>query len=104
MLFVANNGFTSARLRGELIAAAMGLRCHFDDIGGLRNDIIVFVKETDRGLVEDAKERGNVVVYDIIDRLCYPDRQVPFADLVDIVLVPNRECIGHYETVFHKAS
>lgn len=103
MIFCVNNEFTSSILRGNHIADALGLRCHFADFGGVRRDRVVFVKESDRGLVEDAKERGNVVIYDPLDRFCYKDKTVDFGDLVDIVIVPNRQCADFYAPVFQKA-
>lgn len=103
MLFVVNNSFTSSQLRGEHLAAALGVRCHFGDVGGVRDDVIVFVKDSDRGLVEDAKERRNRIVYDPLDQFCYKDRTVTFGDLVDVVLVPNREAAEFYAPTFPKA-
>lgn len=103
MLLVVNNGFTSGILRGEHIAEALGLRCHFADFGGVRHDTVLFVKETDRGLMEDAKERRNRIVYDPLDHFCYKDRIVDYGDLVDVVLVPNRACAVFYAEHFPKA-
>lgn len=103
MIFVCSNSFTSAVLRGEHIAAALKTRCYFGDLCGTRNDRIVIVKEADRGLVEDAKERNNQIIYDVIDLFCYKERTCPFADLVDILIVPNRPCISFYKQHFPKA-
>lgn len=103
MIFVVNNEFASATLRGEHIAAELGVPCLFADLGGARNQQVVFVKDADRGLVLDAKDRGNEVIYDPIDLFCYKNRTVPFADLVDVLLVPNKACIEHYKSIFTRA-
>jgi hypothetical protein len=103
MLLVVNSGFFSAELRGEHIAKALGVPCLFADIGGARNTLVVFVKEPDRGLVQDAKERGNTIAYDPLDFFCYKDREKSFGELVDIVLVPNRACMAWYAERFPNA-
>jgi len=100
VIFVVSNDFTSSILRGNHIAQALGARLFFADLGGVRNDTVVFVKEADRGLVEDAKERDNRVALDIIDFYCYPGRGCTFADLVDVLIVPNRQCIEWYRPRF----
>ena len=103
MIFVLNNSFTSSILRGEHIAAALKTRCYFGDLCGTRNDKVVIVKEADRGLVEDAKEHSNQIIYDVIDFYA-KDRVCPFADLVDVLIVPNKACIAFYRQHFPKAA
>lgn len=103
MIFVLNNNFTSSVLRGEHIAQALGAKCYFGDLCGTRNSNVVIVKDADRGLVEDAKERGNQIYLDVIDLFCYKDRTCVFADLVDVVIVPNRACIEFYKDHFPRA-
>jgi len=104
MIFVLNNNFTSSILRGEHIAAALKTRCYFGDLCGTRNDKVVIVKEADRGLVEDAKERSNQVIYDVIDYYCYKDRTCAFADLVDVLIVPHKACVDFYREHFPNAA
>lgn len=103
MIFVVNNDFTSSVLRGNHVAEAMGAKLLFADLQGVRKEKVVFVKEADRGLVLDAKDRGNTVLYDVIDYYCYKDRRCPFADLVDVLIVPNRACIAFYRPEFPNA-
>lgn len=103
MIVVCNNNFTSSILRGEHIAEALKVRCHFADIGGQRGDVVLFVKESDRGLVEDAKERNNMVIYDPLDWFCYRDRTVDFGELVDVVIVYNQPSVEFYAPIFPKA-
>jgi hypothetical protein len=103
LIFVVNNDFTSSVLRGNHIAEAMGAEVLFQDIGGARNQSVVIVKETYRGLVMDAKDRGCRIVLDIIDFYCYKQRQCEFADLVDVLIVPNRACIAWYAERFPSA-
>lgn len=100
MIFVVNNDHTSSVLRGNHIAEAIGAKLCFADLGSARNQDVVFVKEADRGLVEDAADRGNRVILDIIDYYCYKNRTCPFADLVDVLIVPNRACIAWYAERF----
>ena len=103
MLFVVNSDFVSSELRGNHIAEALGARLLFADLGGTRNDTVVFVKEADRGLVLDAKDRGNRIILDVIDFYCYKKRECVFADLVDVLIVPNRACIEWYAERFPAA-
>lgn len=103
MLLVVNSGFFSAVLRGEHIANAIGARCLFSDLGGVRNSLVVFVKDADRGLVLDAKDRGNRIALDPLDLFCYKNRSCAFADLVDVLIVPNAACTGWYARHFTKA-
>lgn len=103
MIFVVSNHAISSVLRGEHVASATGAKLLFADIGGARNADVVFVKEADRGLVLDAKDRGNRIVYDVIDFYCYKNRSVSFSDLVDVLIVPNRACIGWYAERFPNA-
>lgn len=103
MIFVLNNDFTSSVLRGNHIAEKLGAKVYFADLNGTRNQTVVFVKEADRGLVEDAKDRGNRVVYDVIDRYCKVGRKIDFEDLVDVLIVPNKACIEFYEPKFVNA-
>lgn len=103
MLIVVNSEFLTAELRGAHIAEELGVKCLFADFGGERNGFVVFVKDADRGLVLDAKERGNRIGYDVIDHFCYKSRTCPFADLVDTVIVPNRACIAWYAKHFPTA-
>ena len=103
MIFVVNSEFVSSELRGNHIAEALGARLMFADLGGARNDSVVFVKEADRGLALDAKDRGNRVILDVIDLYCYRQRECPFADVVDVLIVPNRACIPWYAERFQAA-
>lgn len=103
MIFILHNNFTSALLRGEHIAEAMETKCYFGDLCGTKNENVVIVKDADRGLVEDAKERGNRIIYDVIDFYCYKDRICQFADLVDVLIAPNRPSIEFYKDQFPKA-
>ena len=103
MLFVVSNDFTSSQLRGYHVAEALGVKCLFADLGGARNQTVVFVKDADRGLVEDAKDRNNRVVLDVIDLYCKEDRSVPFEDLVDVAIVPNSASIEFYKQRFKNA-
>ena len=96
MLLVVNSSFFSAELRGEHIAKALGVKCLFDDFGGQRNGLVIFVKEAFRGLVLDAKERGNRIALDPLDFHCYKDRESTWGDLVDVLIVPNRGCAAWY--------
>lgn len=100
MIFVVNNDFTSSVLRGNHVAEATGSKLLFQDIGGASKQNIVFVKEADRGLVMDAKDRGNRIIFDVIDLFCYKQRTCPFGDLVDVLIVPNRACIAWYAEHF----
>lgn len=100
MIFVVNNDFTSSVLRGNHIAQATGSKLLFQDIGGMSKQSVVFVKEADRGLVLDAWDRGNRIIFDVIDLFCYKQRTCPFADLVDVLIVPNRACIAWYAERF----
>lgn len=104
MIFVVNNGFTSAILRGDHIATTLGVPCKFSELGNERNGVVVFVKEADRGLALDAKDRGNRIVYDPIDLHCYKERVCPFADIVDVLIVPNSACREFYRPLYPKAS
>lgn len=104
MLFVTNNQFTSSKLRGEHIAQELGVKCLFADLGGARNQTVIFVKEADRGLVEDAKDRNNRIVLDVIDLYCREERSVPFEDLVDVLIVPNQASIEFYKERFKNAT
>lgn len=103
MIFVVSNFAISSVLRGEHIAEELGAKLLFADIGGVRNTDVVFVKEADRGLVHDAKDRGNRIVYDVIDFYCYKNRSASFEDLVDVLIVPNRACIAWYASRFPNA-
>lgn len=110
MIFVVNNDLFTGVLRGEHIASELGAKCLFADLGGARNQTAVFVKEADRGLVLDARDRNCRVVLDVIDFFCYKQlgskkqRECPFGDLVDVLIVPNRACITWYAERFPKAS
>jgi hypothetical protein len=103
MIFVVNNVYTSALLRGGHVAAALGVECKFADLGHERNGMVVFVKEADRGLALDAKDRGNKIVFDPVDLHCYKDRTCVFDDLVDVLIVPNRACPEFYRAFYPNA-
>jgi hypothetical protein len=103
VLFVINNDFTSSELRGDHIAAHLGERVLFQTIDGARNQTIVFVKDVDRGLVLDAKDRGNKIVLDVIDFYCYRGKRYEWGDLIDVLIVPNRSCISFYKRDFPNA-
>lgn len=103
MIFVVDNEFTSATLRGNHIAEALGAECHFEDLGDERNGVVVFVKEGARGLALDAIDRGNLIAYDPVDLHCYRDRVCAFADLVDVLIVPNMACQQFYRQHYPKA-
>jgi hypothetical protein len=104
MIFVVNNDLTSSFLRGHHIAKAMGAKLLFADIECARNQSVVFVKDADRGLVLDAKDRGNRVIYDVIDYYCYRGKRCLFGDLVDVLIVPNKACIEFYKPDFPVAT
>ena len=103
MIFVVNSEFISSLLRGEHLAEALGVPMLFADLGATRNDSVVFVKDADRGLALDAKDRGNRIILDVIDLHCYKQRTCPFADLVDVLIVPNHACIGWYAPIYPAA-
>lgn len=103
MIFVVHSDFFTATLRGEHIATELGVKCLFADLGGARNTDVVFVKEADRGLVLDAKDRGCRVILDVIDYYCYKARECLFADLVDVLIIPNHASIAWYAERFPKA-
>lgn len=99
MIFVVSNPpnpFVSSLLRGKHIADELGCDLLVKDIGGARNDVVVFVKDATREMVEKAKDRGNRIAYDPLDLYCYYWRSCPFAELVDVLIVPNSACAAFY--------
>jgi hypothetical protein len=100
VIFVVNNDNVSSILRGNHVAEALGVPLCFADLGGARDEDVVFVKEADRGLVLDAVDRGNRIILDVIDLHCYKQRICPFADLVEVLIVPNRACIDYYAKLY----
>lgn len=73
-------------------------------MGNERDGVVVFVKETTRELAHRAKMRGNKVVYDPLDNLCFEGRPTTFADYVDVVIIHNLACQDFYRSIFKKAS
>ena len=102
MLFVAPKGYPSSELRGDQIAAELGVPC-LSRMDETQDDVIVFVKSAYTSDVELAKSRGNVIAYDVLDYFCYADRHLPFAHLVDILIVPNSVCEPVYQVMFPSA-
>ena len=102
MIFIGRPDLPSVRLRGKQVAEAIGARFS-DRVGNARDEAVVFVKVAARHEVEKAKSRGCVVAYDILDFLCYQDREISFADLVDFVIVPNAKAWAHYILKFPNA-
>lgn len=98
MLFVVTEpvAFVSSELRGKHIADALGCKVLVKSIGNAQDEPIVFVKDAPRDLVEKAKERGNRILYDPLDMYCYMGRKCSFAELVDVVIVPNAAAAGFY--------
>lgn len=103
MIFVVNGETTASTLRGDHIAEALGAKVFFADLGSTRNTDVVFVKDADRGLVLDAKDRNCRIILDVIDFFSYKNRECRFSDLVDILIVPNRSCIAWYTERFPQA-
>ena len=104
MIFVKSvkSNFSSGELRGDHIARSLGTKC-FINAAPVRNDVVVFVKFADPIIVFNAKEAGNLIVYDVLDYFCYGDRKVQFADTVDVVIVPNLASVEFYKMIFPKA-
>src|SRR5262245_7479855 len=100
MRFIVNNDYTSSTLRGNHVAEALGAKLHFQTLEGAKNETVVFVKDAEKGLVLDAKDRGNRIVLDIIDFYCYKGKRCAWGDLVDVLIVPNRTCIQFYRKDF----
>src|SRR5512146_474523 len=112
MLFVPGNSLSACTLRGQHLADFMGVPWLPPSMGQRRlrvaleaesNQTIVFVKMYDIAVLTAAKGRGNRIIYDVLDFLCYKDRPVPFGELVDVLIVQNPECIDYYRTVFPNA-
>ena len=103
MIFVTDYEAASSTLRGNHIADYLGVPCLENSLGDEKNGIVVFVKKPDPQVVKLAKTLKNTIVYDPIDRFCKEGRQAPFADLVDILIVPNRVCMRYYSTIFTNA-
>jgi len=103
MIFVTDFAAASSTLRGQHIADYLGVPCLENSLGEEKNGVVVFVKKPDFGIMKQAKTLGNTIVYDPIDRFCKQDRTAIFADLVDILIVPNQVCIRYYSTIFTNA-
>ena len=102
MIFIGKAELASVQLRGMQVAASLGARFS-EQVGGSRDDIVVFVKDADKREVKKAKNQGCIVAYDILDFLCYEGRKIEFADEVDIVIVPNNQCETIYRHIFPRS-
>ena len=102
MLFVAPRGFPSSFLRGEQIARFLDVPC-VESVDDTQNDVVVFVKSAKPSEVQKAKNQGNLIAYDVLDFFCYPDRYLPWAHLVDVLIVPNSVCEPVYQAFFQNA-
>ena len=102
MRFVAPEGYASSYLRGEQVASHLGVQClpRMDDT---QDDTVIFVKLAEEEDVKRAKKQGNVIAYDVLDFFCYPDRFLPWAHLVDVLITPNETCEPVYKTIFPNA-
>lgn len=104
MRLVVNNEFFSSELRGEHVAQALGVPCQMKNIHGAeRGETIVFVKDADHRLVQQAKDMGCRIAFDILDLACYGDRTCSIRELVDVLIVPNRACVTFYRNIFPNA-
>lgn len=103
MIFVTDYAAASSTLRGQHIADHLDVPCLENDLGDEKNGVVVFVKKVENGLMKTAKSLGNTIVYDPIDRFCKHNITALFADLVDVLIVPNQACIRYYSTIFTNA-
>lgn len=105
MIFVKDGLTTGTRMRCDDIAKTLNKPFFKSSLGELppKNDVVVFVKYVDPEIVRKAKSLGNTIVYDPVDRFCKDGMSCIFAELVDIVLVPNQVCIRYYSSIFTNA-
>ncbi len=103
MKFVISNPYTSSLLRGKHVARHLGVKCLEGELGDAKDETVVFVKEAPRKLVEQAKERGCRIAYDVIDYYCKKNRYLACEELIDVVLVPNTTSIDYYKHRFKNA-
>jgi hypothetical protein len=101
MRFIRSRKGIAGELRGEHIAAALGVPCETEY--STPDEWVIFVKTLNG--VQQAKRDGCRVVFDPVDAFCYPGHEPdgwPSTD-VDLLIIPNRACAGSYRTMFPNA-
>lgn len=101
MIIVKGTLRAAGVVRGDHIAAALGVPCYFNDLRGCQRNTVVFVKKAFPRLVKEAKARDNTVVYDILDNFCYKPRDLP--EDAEVVIVPNDKAAQFYRNIFLSA-
>jgi len=99
---VRHKGYPSTYLRGDQVAKVLVARC-IDSMDETENETVVFVKAASPSDVQKAKEQGCTVAYDVLDFFCYPDRALPWAYSVDVLITPNSVCTPIYKAFFPNA-
>lgn len=95
----------SVILRADHIAEAVGAPCGhgLGDAGA--GEVVVFTKFVrDVSLLHEARARGCVVAFDVIDLLCYPNREQSWFGLIDCVIVPNQRAAMDFRAKFPAAT
>ena len=102
MMFVAPSRYPTSYLRGQQVAKVLGARL-VEKMDSTRDDVVVCVKFAEPADIAKAKKQGNLVCWDVLDFMCYSDRNVTFGKDVDVLIVPNKACEDVYRETFPNA-